>query len=255
MMKLKWFFISMILAGILAGVAIISTHDSDSGVIYTPQGSTDTISLGTTFPNSPATAPVYRVIAKDSIFEGSPKEMDIKASIPSESEAIPLAEKALEKYGGLPKDAVLSKVEQVSIKKYNLSSGLIEAQYPRSTQVIYMQIVNGSPVIGPGAEINIELGENGELLHIEKAWRDLEYDREVPIISAAEGFEKLKKGDLLEIPQSSLGGLVISEIRLGYYAEHREKDQKAYAPVWIFYGTYSQSSNTRPYPYPVNAMK
>lgn len=245
----------IVVIAILGGLVILWTSHGGPGIPYTTQSSTGTISLSTPFPYSPATAPMYTVIAKDSIFEGSQKIMDVKASIPSESEAVPLAEKALEKYGGLPKDAILSKVEQVSIKKYNLSSGQIEEQYPQWTQIIYEQRVNGSPVIGPGAEINIGLGENGELLQIEKAWRYLEYDKDVPIISAEEGFEKLKKGDLLESAQSSLSGLEISEIQLGYYAEDREHDQKAYTPVWIFYGRHPDSSNTHPFPYVVNAMK
>jgi hypothetical protein len=254
-MEKKWIMTGIALVCTVACTALVLSLLMNTPANSLPQGSATGFILETTPPDSPATAPVYNVVRKESVFEGSEKVMEVKPSIPSEKEAVIFAEKILADYGGLPEDAVLSQVKRVYLGGYNLNSGAVEEQYPQFTQVIYTQQINGSPVAGPGAEINIELGENGELLHIEKAWRDLEYDREVPIISAEEGFEKLKKGDLLEIPQSSLGGLIISEIRLGYYAEHREKDQKEYTPVWIFYGTYSQSSNTRPYPYPVNAMK
>ena len=203
-------------------------------------------------PKSLATAPYYNVVKKESIFEGSPKMMEIKTSIPSENEAPVIAEKILEKYGGLPKDAVLSKVERVSMEKYNVKTESVEARYPQFTQVIYEQQINGAPVVGPGAEINICLGENGELLQIEKAWRHVEYAEEIPVISAAEAYEKLQKRDLLEITQSSMAGLKISSVKLGYYAEDREHDQKVYSPVWIFYG-YKQGG--KPYPYVVDARR
>ncbi|MDI6718907.1 MAG: hypothetical protein QMD46_04780 [Methanomicrobiales archaeon] len=72
-----------------------------------------------------------------------------------------MALKALEKYGGLPVDAVLHKVERVQINRYNLTTETIEEQYPQWTLVIYEQQLQGMPVIGPGAEIWIALGENG----------------------------------------------------------------------------------------------
>ena len=197
-------------------------------------------------PKSLATAPYYNVVKKESIFEGSPKIMEVKTSIPSENEAPLIAEKILEKYGGLPKDAVLSKVERVSMEKYNVKTESVEERYPQFIQVIYEQQINGAPVVGPGAEINICLGENGELLQIEKVWRHVEYAEEIPIISAAEAYKKLQNGDLLEITQSSMTGLKIFDVKLGYYAEDREHDQKVYSPVWIFYG-YKQGGQSFPY--------
>lgn len=254
-MKKVWLIVSVILISVITGSIILWTYQNDNRISYVTQSSQEQIVLDINLPASPITAPAYKVIAKDSIFEDSPKSMEIKKNIPSETEAILLAEEVLKKYGGLPDDAVLSKVEQVAIKKYNLTSGIVEEQYPQWTQVIYEQNVRGMPVIGPGAEINIGLGENGEALFIEKAWRYLEYDNEVPVISAEQAFEKLKHGELLVTPQSSLIGLHITKIQLGYYAEQREQDQKSYTPVWIFYGTHEGSTNTQAFPYPVNAMK
>jgi hypothetical protein len=164
-------------------------------------------------PESPVTAPLYHVLKKESMFEGSGKLMGVKTSIPSEEQAVPLAEKILENYGGLPKDAVLLKVEQVSLEQDNIKTETGEERYPQFTQVIDEQQINGAPVIGPGAEINICLGENGEILQIEKAWHHVEPAGEIPVISVTEAYEKLQKRDLLVVPQSSLEGVRISDLK------------------------------------------
>ncbi len=115
--------------------------------------------------------------------------------------------------------------------------------------------MEGLLVAGPGAEITVCFGENGEVLQFDKVWRTLQYDRDIPIISAEEAFDKLKARDLVEIPQSSLNGLVVSGIRLGYYAEDRYHDQEYYNPVWIFYGTNHPEIDRTIYPYIVDARE
>lgn len=251
-MKPDWIITGIVLTCLVIGAVILVSYQIEQKTRIVYKGSSEPFMLATLIPASPATAPMYRVVGKDSIFEGTPKSLDVKNSIPSETEAPALAEKALEKYGGLPNDAVLYKVERVTVKKYNTKTGVIEEESPQFTQVIYLQQINGTPVIGPGAEINIELGENGELLSIEKAWRYVEYAGEVNIITAAEAYEKLKKGEIITLTQSSPIGKIVTDIRLGYYAEHREKDQKTYTPVWIFYAA---REGQTPFPYPVDAMK
>lgn len=251
-METKWIIAGFLLICVIISTVVVMTPMTQSPHSLETQGSTADFILETELPNSLATAPSYNIVEKESVFEGSPKMMEIKTSIPSKNEAPIIAEKILMKYGGLPKDAVISKVEQVSMEKYNVKTETVEERYPQFTQIIYEQQIDGAPVVGPGAEINICLGENGELLQIEKAWRHVEYAEEIPVISAAEAYEKLQKHDLLVVPQSSLEGVKISDIKLGYYAEDREHDQKIYSPVWIFYG-YKQGG--RPFPYMVDARR
>jgi len=244
-MKKIWLFVFLAVVGVTMGSLIVGTSTMDRGSSFILQAASGGITLDTAFPVSPSTAPVYTVLSTDSFFEGTPRLMDVKPSIPSESEAPTLAKNAMEKYGGLPDDAVLHKVEAVYMNKFNLTSHVIEEQYPQWTLVIYEQQIHGSPVIGPGAEIWIALGENGDLLQVEKVWRTVEYETEVPVISAEEAYEKLKQGELLEKYQSSLAGITISDIRLGYYAEDRARDQKHFTPVWIFTGTDSGNNTIR----------
>lgn len=249
------FVACLIIAGMAIGVVVTRLAPDDVSLAPVPGNLTKGIVLDTHFPESPETIPIYKVTNNTVFFIGSPRLMEIKTNIPSEDEALFLAEKVLDQYGGLPADAVLRKVERVTMKEYNSATGMTGQEYPQWTQVIYTRQVAGLPVVGPGAEITVGLGENGEVLQFDKVWRTLQYDRDIPIISAEEAFDKLKKRELVEIPQSSLNGLIVSDIRLGYYAEDRDHDQEYYNPVWIFYGTTHPEIDRTLYPYIVDARE
>lgn len=249
------FFACLVIAGTAIGVLLTRPVQDDVSFKPVSVNMTEGITLDTPFPKSPETIPIYKVTNITVFFIGSPKLMEIKTNIPSEDEALSIAEKALEQYGGLPADAVLRKTERVAMKEYNTATGVTGQEYPQWTQVIYTRQVAGLPVVGPGAEITVCLGENGELLQFDKVWRTLQYDRDIPIISAEEAFDKLKRRDLVEIPQSSLNGLIVSGIKLGYYAEDRDHDQEYYNPVWIFYGTTHPEIDRTLYPFIVDARE
>ena len=61
---------------------------------------------------------------------GTGTALAVRENIPSIAEAPGLAEKALEKYGGLPADAVLERTQQVFMKKYNLKTNTVEEPVP-----------------------------------------------------------------------------------------------------------------------------
>jgi len=251
-MKKYWLITGILLIGVIFGAVIMLIQTNDRTIISTTQGSAEPYALDTALPESPANAPIYKVINVDSISEGKPELMIIKNSIPSESEAPKLAEKKLSEYGGLPHDAKLSLVEKVTIKKYNGKTGIIEEESPQWTSVHYKQEIYGLPVIGPGAGIVVNLGENGELLGISKGWRIVEYAGEVPVISVEEAYQKLKNGDTMIAYQSSPIGLRVSDVKMGYYAEDIREDQKYYSPVWLFY---AGKEGQKAFPRPVDAVK
>jgi len=260
MKSITWIAIFTVLALTGAGMGLLLTGGLSQEDIPVPPDplpgdQPKGITLITSFPPSPETAAVYSVIGHTVFSFGGPEIMDIRENIPTEEEAPGLAEQALGQYGGLPGDAVLAGVEQVTVKQYNLATGAVEAEFPRYTAVTWRQQVADHPVVGPGAGITVGLGEDGEVLQVEKVWRLLEYDHEIPIISAVEAFEKLERRELVRLPQCSLDGLHISDIQLGYYAEDRDHDQEFFLPVWIFYGTIHPEIDQTLYPFIVDAVK
>lgn len=264
--KWRWFIIAVILAGcvilIFSVLGImgyplplpVSGNDGSSPV---PMAFDPAIILEVPLPASPETVPYYRVASVQKFSSGTGTSLLVRENIPSIAEAPGLAEKALEKYGGLPADAVLERTEQVFMKKCNLKTNTVEEQYPQHTRVAYRQYVNGSPVMGSG--ITVSLGEGGKLLDISKDWSTLESTGEVPVISANEAWEKLQRQELLLPVQCSILGYHITRVEFGYHVETHLPDASAQptpanvcTPVWIFYGK-KLGTDSEPFPLLVNA--
>lgn len=215
------------LAIIIVGVAQLMQEEGS--FILSPIGQ---IKLNTELPEEPAKLPVYKVVGDESRFVRSSNLWQPR-DLPSEAEAIKLASKLTDKYGGIPEDAKLVHVETIYLIGYNLSTKKEEERIPMFLSLIYKREIDRLPVVGPGGEINIDLGNN-EVLTFLKIWRKLEYVGDVKIISAEEAFEKLKRGEVINKPMSPLK-LEIVQIKPGYYAKGLGEHQKYYKPVWIFY--------------------
>jgi hypothetical protein len=87
------------------------------------QGGLSNLELDTAIPQSSGKFQMYSVVSIDHIQEGNEaKAFTINKAIASASEAPALAEKGLEIYGGLPKDAQLDIVVPNYKYKYNLTT-------------------------------------------------------------------------------------------------------------------------------------
>ncbi|MFA4823617.1 MAG: hypothetical protein WC593_00515 [Methanoregula sp.] len=251
----------VLVIAVLIGASLVSSLNPPplAGSPPDPIAHNRSITLEVPLPASPATVPLYRVVSVQKFSSGTGASLTVKKQIPSLEEGSGLAEKALEKYGGLPADAVLERTEQVFMKKYNLKTGTVEEQYPQYTRVAYSQLVNGFPVMGSG--IAVSLGENGELLDISKDWSTLAYAGEIPVITAEEAWEKLNRQDLLIPLQCSILDYHIIRVEFGYHIESHLPDASAQptppnvcTPVWIFYGK-KPGTDSEPFPLPVNATR
>lgn len=202
------------------------------------QGQLDPVSLDAAFPQAPSSIRVYPIRFVNTIRSANgATNMKVKDSTPSSSEAPALAEKALEKYGGLPKDARLIDPVPRYQYRYNVTTHSSEEAYPWQTQVRYIQTVDNYPVIGAG--INLGLGQQGEITSIVKIWPV--YDspgNEVIIIPAQAAYEKLKNHETVEKMQGSQpAGSKITDIRLGYKLVQGDDPHPVnphIIPVWIF---------------------
>jgi hypothetical protein len=244
--KTHWIILGLIVGcGLISGIAVLVLLQNHGYLnagqpgglgISGVQGGLDTLILDTEFPKSPVSVPIYKIISIDRVEEGIPeKAFSTKKTIPSADEAQAVAEKALEKYGGLPKDAQLAAARPSYRYKYNLTTNAVEEKYPVRTQVIFHQVINGSRVYG--ATINLDLGENGEIIDILKIWPAYEYAGEVNVIPAEQAYEKLMKGEVLSRPQGTIHeGTKITDIKPGYQVTGKENS--LLKPIWIFYATY-----------------
>lgn len=263
----------LFIAGILAGYIIIGF----SGIIvpsglmsppyqFAPEETPDysvllnrTVMLEVPLPESPATVPSYRVVSVEDEWIMPDKTSTVQKNIPSVEEAPALAKNALMSKGKFPPDAVLEKATRSVRGQYDTRTGRVIDEYPLYTGVRYRQQVNGSPVIGTLLEV--DLGENGTVVGINKGWATLEYAGDTPIISAGEAFEKLRAQDLMVRLQCCINGFNITRVEHGYYIDNIRKIPSADSqpastctPVWIFYAV-KPGTGDDPFPLLVNATR
>lgn len=242
-LKTKWVIFSLIFAScMIAGVAVFggygwSGSSSHAGIpqdqtLAPVQGSTEKLILETRYPETPGTVHLYTVKSVETFQDVNEKlSMTVKNSIPPADEAPALAEKSLEEYGGLPDDASLINAIPLYRVKYNVTTGTEVEKYPVRTQVRYIQNIDGYPVYKAG--ISLMLGENGEILDIYKNWITVyEKSGESSVISAEDGFKKLKEGKTSAELQGTIPtGSKVSAIEFGYYYD---KKSDALKPVWVY---------------------
>jgi hypothetical protein len=264
--KPKWMIAVLLLASALILGAICTgllshpphpvnnqTGSQEDTVLPVMQGQYDSLVLDTTLPASPGVMAAYKIRSIDLVHDGDEtKAFSIKNSIPSATEAPALAEKALEKYGGLPEDAQLVDAVPRYLNKCNAATDSVEEQHPIGTQVRYIQVLDEFPVMG--ASINIDLGEDGEIIYIRKAWPEYEQTGEVDIIPADKAYEKLTNSETIDRYQGTLPkGTKITEITLGYklYNPWKQDSEPYLKPVWIFYAV--TTFDPEPFPLMVDA--
>ena len=172
--------------------------------------------------------------------------MKIQENIPTEAEAINIAESFIKNNGGLPKDAYLKGVRQGYMEKRNYKTDELVEKYPMETKVDYGRKINGYEVVGPGDSITVSIGEDGKILGYMRTWRTLEEAGEIEILSSEEAITKLENGQLMEIPISPYANpLAIEEASIAYYSEVMGEYQEYYTPVWVFKGTDSNGDSVQ----------
>jgi PKD repeat protein len=196
------------------------------------------VNISATIPDSPPMVTAYRVILgpNDMEYYSSSNLEEIRSSVPSEEDAPLVAQNILNNYGGLPPDAVLTESTIEYLIQMNGTTNQEMARYPISTNVQYGRKINDVPVVGDGAYINMELGDNGELLYLNKAWRTVAPDGSLSIQPVSAAIDKLRNGDVLN-PKKDFHDVNITKIRLGYFEKGLNQSEEFLEPAWLFRGT------------------
>ncbi len=189
-------------------------------------------------PASPATFPVYRGIQNQGDnFEYHFRNLGkIRENVTSVPDADRVARKAMIPFGGIPADAIYQGAETTYAEHINFTSNTVESKKPLSTSVSYFQLVNNRGVIGESNWINLELGENDELLYVIKVWRNYTYIGDVPVIPLDKAIRKLEKGETLEAYLDDKMEVTIDTMALTYYAKKVTNNETLLEPFWSFYG-------------------
>jgi len=151
--------------------------------------------------------------------------------------------KTLENYGGLPEDAVMVYAETGYLEGYESSNipffpDRLISKDPISTDVQYGRKINGIMVTGEGSFIKVILGNDGELLYLNKVWRTVEPAGTERIIPVSKAIEKLGHGEILN-PKKCFCDVNVDRIYIAYWENGAGVEQEYLDPVWVFSGTTS----------------
>ncbi len=119
---------------------------------------------------------------------------------PTNEECKRIAREYLKERGLLPEDAYLSGLTDCNIN----SVGAMCVWFART--------IDGYKTCGPGSEILIEIGVDGEITKVSKRWLELEPYKLAPIITAKEAFKELQHGN----PFLATSGGKVTKITLAY---------------------------------------
>jgi hypothetical protein len=96
--------------------------------------------------------------------------------------------------------------------------------------------IDGIPATGPGAKIEVSIGEVGEVVRLVRAWRDLTPAYSGKIRSEEKAYDDLVKGKgSLEVP-TDCAQVVVKQVTLTYWIDPQSEKQDYALPVYQFQG-------------------
>lgn len=208
------------------------------------------VNISTILPDSPSDTIAYQIVSgpDDMAFFSTGHLVDERPNVTSEAEAPQAAETALIPYGGLPQGAILTFNKTEYIEEIDTTTNQVTARYPVTTNVQYGRYVDNMPVVGAGGFIYIDLGNDGELIYLNKVWRTVTPAGNISIQPVTTAIEKLRHGEVLN-PKYIPYNVNIAKIRLGYYEKGRGESQEYLDPAWLFRGTTEQGEPVQYYVY------
>lgn len=159
--------------------------------------------------------------------------------LPSEAEARAKATTFLRQHGLLPENASFSRAHYSEFQRID-AKGVVTAEGRSAISVVFGFLVDGFPVIGPGAEAGVAFGSQGRIIGAATIWRRIRPHRRTTIIAPEEALERLE----LHWPSGKTRGQAtiqttvrIGEVAVAYYARPGSLPQRRLEPVYVFRGT------------------
>jgi hypothetical protein len=150
-------------------------------------------------------------------------------TLPSEEEAKEIATQFLAQVGLLPPGAYASKV-----MPGGGAGGDGGAYYVTHLLVRFTWEIDGVPATG--TTLSVRIGDGGEVVQVDRVWRETEPYKEVSIRSPQEAYQELIAGEGSCPVPSGCQKMVVEKISLAYWIEPRIEKQEYVVPVYEFKG-------------------
>jgi len=206
-------------------------------------GSTGKITINAVLPESSREMGIYHGYLRegDAFIKAFQPLANIRKNVTSEHDAPVVAKNAMIPFGGLPDGAIFVYAETSYLEEQRPSTGEVVNRWPVMTTVFYGRRIHGMSIAGDSDNVVVDLGENGEVLRIQKRWRSIEYTGyNATIIPASEAIKKLLRGGTIESAWiDDNESVIIKNIELAYNEGDSKNPDIVIEPVWIFSGTTS----------------
>lgn len=161
---------------------------------------------------------------------------------PEPDAAAELARRVLDEHGLGDESARRASVTPLEVSRIE-RDGREPAGKPETRTVAvhvnYAFELDGLPVLGPGAKIQVTLGHEGELLECLRFWRRPEQLDAMPVIEPAEAVKRLRRDPAYASLKPDGAKVVFHEATLAYLALPPRELQGYLLPVYAYRGTVS----------------
>lgn len=171
--------------------------------------------------------------SKAVLYGNSDEMMKVSNNLPSESDAIKIAQKFLEQHGISVNNATIE-AETIFLNKMDTNTNKILDKKPMMVQVKFKRYIDGMRVMGAGGKVIVTIGDDGEPVYFLKNWRTLEPAGTTDVIPLSAAIDKLKRLEVKDVPITPIRSIEVIGINLGYYGDIPSEEQTSYKPVWVF---------------------
>jgi hypothetical protein len=189
----------------------------------------------------------YAIVYPDKLYPPEPP------NLPSEEEAKQIAIDFLAQSGLLPPDSTVGgsyEAEVVAGGTYGIEQevpeevaeggGEIEPEmveeYVAHLLVRFHRQIDGFPVTGSGNQLGVRIGDEGEVITILKAWREVTPYSEVVIKTPEQAYQELKSGAGSYYAPLDCEKVVVEQVYLAYWMEPLDEHQDYVVPIYEFKG-------------------
>lgn len=160
--------------------------------------------------------------------------------LPSNEEAITIAQNFLEENDLLPSDAKLDKVVADTQTESDKNTGKVLEEYETVLQVMASgREIGGVPIVGPGNKLSVYVGEKGEVVGLIKAWKYVEISQKMVDIKTPDvAYDEMTEGDALFVTTDAdtIDKVNIKNAYIAYWMEPAIEEQNSAMPVYVFEG-------------------
>jgi hypothetical protein len=189
----------------------------------------------------------YAIVYPDKLYPPEPP------NLPSGEDARQIAIDFLVQSGLLPADATISdsydtevvtggtygveqEAPQEGVEEGGETEPEVVEEYVAHLLVRFHRQIDGFPVTGPGNQLGVRIGDEGEVITILKAWREVTPYNEVAIKTPEQAYQELKSGAGSYDAPLDCEKVVVEQVYLAYWMESLDEHQEYVVPVYEFNG-------------------